>query len=167
MIYRIRRSGTGLFPLGWSHYTDGSSSCRLWLVILFLPVLPRGRYRVVTHGGTFDGDTTDDPRFAGLGISLVGSCRHDLDIPATYLKHWLPFIALLLLIFGGFQILTGLHESEVLSTKQTLYILPVYIALLFGGPIAFALYTNRCFESRWNERSARDPPDDDICPSRS
>jgi len=91
-----------------------------------------------------------------MGIYVVSEVLDGRDIPKTFFKWWLSFLVILVVIIGTFSLLIMAKNEKYISEKVILYLLPIYIAMLFGGPIAFALVANRIYRSEWTLHAAID-----------
>jgi hypothetical protein len=156
-MYRIDKSGTGLFPMGWAHYTDGLSECRLWLAILFLPIVPLKKYSVKQVHPS-DAATGLSPALSSFGVCAISEVAGSGDILKTYAKWWMALLIMLLVILGWFDLMALMKSREWMSDKVVMYTIPIYIAFLFGGPIALALFANRHYRSEWTLAAAVERP---------
>jgi hypothetical protein len=135
---------------GWKHYDDGTSTCRKWFMILWFPIFPFKKYKVISSNILPSGFMDGIKLRIGIGgsidvfeesnIQIIDEVYGNDDILWTYLKVWGSFIGILAVLILAFLFWHLLHIYKVLSEIYLIWSFPIIIALLFGLPISFALY---------------------------
>ena len=152
----------GLTRYGWKHLADGTSLCRQWFMVLYLPVVPLRRWRVVSHNERPRGFLSGISAGVGLGgialyqedlIDVQGPAEGAEDILPTYLRFWGAFAAIVGALVGFIPAKTWLTKAHLVSERVIMYtVFPLGIGLFLGLPIAFALV---CHQASFGIRPAR------------
>jgi hypothetical protein len=139
----------GLTLYGWKHFPDGTSFCRKWFMVLYLPILPLKRWKVISHNTVKTGFLEGIKIRLGIGGSLAAFEDNEIeflepipgyeDIIPTYLIFWSSFLAIVAFDVGIIPLMTWLGKANIVNDSVFIWSLPVIMGLFFGLPIGFAL----------------------------
>jgi hypothetical protein len=143
----------GVTRYGWKHRPDGSSLCRHWFMVLYLPIVPLRRWLVVSENERPTGFLSG----LSFGLGLSGSIEvyeednvrylepapGSEDIIWTYLWFWGAFLAIVGFMVGLIPFFTWLKEAQLASETTLAWGLAPAMGLLFGLPIGFALMAHQ------------------------
>jgi hypothetical protein len=146
----LQASGMTLY--GWTHLDDGTSYCRRWFMLLGLPLIPLGRYRVRSRNIRPRGFRSWVMATVGMGdgrwharenITYIERIGGWTDIFWTLLSVYGVLAALVDGVYGFLVGLGWLHDHHVIGDAQLMYVVPVMAAMIFGLPIGFVMFAER------------------------